>query len=81
MSKEEVVVGVYQVGDKIFDREIKAFGKAWTKDIADKKHFQGQLWEECRCGTEPVYMPSHRCEDCINRMWGTPTQVCYAYFK
>ena len=37
---------------------------------ADKSHFQGQLWESCSCGCEPVYMPSHKCEKCINRIWG-----------
>ncbi len=24
----------------------------------------GQLWEKCRCGAEPVYMPLHLCEKC-----------------
>ena len=25
---------------------------------------QGQLWEPCKCGSEPVYMPLHLCADC-----------------
>lgn len=24
----------------------------------------GQLWEQCRCGQEPVYLPLHLCEKC-----------------
>ncbi len=24
----------------------------------------GQLWEPCRCGREPVYLPLHLCEKC-----------------
>jgi hypothetical protein len=29
------------------------------------EQFAGQLWERCRCGAQPVYMPSHRCPQCI----------------
>jgi hypothetical protein len=25
---------------------------------------QGQLWEPCKCGREPVYMPLHLCDKC-----------------
>lgn len=24
----------------------------------------GQLWEECECGNEPVYLPLHLCAEC-----------------
>lgn len=34
--------------------------------------FEGQLWERCRCGAEPVYMPTHRCPQCIMRGAGQP---------
>jgi len=32
---------------------------------ANPNLFQGQLWERCRCGREPVNMPSHLCIDCL----------------
>jgi len=25
---------------------------------------QGQLWEPCQCGREPIYMPLHLCANC-----------------
>ena len=36
------------------------------------RQFEGQLWERCRCGAQPVYMPSHRCPQCIMRGAGHP---------
>ena len=36
--------------------------------IASHPHqFRGQLWEPCRCGREPVNMPSHLCTSCLMR--------------
>ncbi len=32
---------------------------------ANPGKFGGQLWERCRCGCEPVNMPSHLCIDCL----------------
>jgi len=32
---------------------------------AHPEKFAGQLWERCRCGAEPVNMPSHLCIDCL----------------
>jgi len=43
-----------------------------TFAAAHPEHFRGQLWERCRCGAEPVYMPSHRCPQCILRGAGRP---------
>ena len=41
--------------------EINAFSAQHPEKLA------GQLWERCRCGAEPVYMPSHCCPQCIMR--------------
>lgn len=69
---------VWKVPDEHYEElaaMIKPCGKSEYKSSASKKageeHFQGQLWEECSCGNEPVYMPSHKCEKCINRIWGS----------
>lgn len=46
-----------------------------TKSEFYKLHpeqFEGQLWERCRCGNEPVNMPSHLCIDCLMRGKDTP---------
>jgi hypothetical protein len=32
---------------------------------AHPEKFRGQLWERCRCGREPVNMPSHLCLRCL----------------
>jgi hypothetical protein len=32
---------------------------------ANPGKFRGQLWERCRCGREPVNMPSHLCLNCL----------------
>lgn len=45
--------------------------RTYTPDEIDRYamdhrgQFEGQLWERCRCGAEPVYMPSHLCPQCI----------------
>ena len=33
-----------------------------TIPIGSKK--TGQLWEKCKCGAEPIYLPLHLCEKC-----------------
>ena len=42
-----------------------AMVRAFIATHPDK--FQGQIWESCRCGNEPVNMPSHLCTDCLMR--------------
>ncbi len=81
MEKIKVKVGKYQIGDFMQGKKIKSFGTVWTEKLANGTHLEGQLWEECSCGIEPVYMPHHKCMKCVNRMYGVETQVCYAYFE
>ena len=73
--------GKYKVGDILFEQPITKLGEPWTARVASDEYFGGQMWEECRCGNEPVYQPSMKCEDCINKACGQDTQVCYAYIK
>lgn len=44
--------------------------KSMRKSLYIHNHpqkFQGQLWEPCKCGNEPVNMPTHLCADCLMR--------------
>jgi len=34
------------------------------KPISTIPRKEGQLWEPCDCGQEPVYMPLHLCDKC-----------------
>ena len=34
-------------------------------EVKTSQQKEGQLWEKCRCGNEPVYAPSHLCEKCL----------------
>lgn len=79
--KIKVEPGKYKVGDEIEGKKIKSFGKCWSEKIAGYQNFQGQLWEECKCGQEPVYLPHVLCEKCINGRYGNAQQRCYAYFE
>lgn len=83
MSKNRVKIACneYKIGDKINEKRIISFGKAWTEKVADNSHFCGQLWEECGCGEEPVYLPHHRCKSCIDKRHGVSKLVCYAYLE
>ena len=38
-----------------------------TENQQNNHELEGQLWEPCKCGKEPVYMPSHLCEKCLNK--------------
>lgn len=74
--------GKYQIGDVFNEKTITSFGKSWKAKVAGNNHFCGQMWEECACGTEPVYQPSMKCEKCINRIFGSEEkEYCYAYFE
>jgi len=85
----KVAAGRYQIGDELRGRMITGFGSCWTEtertyqqsDSAPK--MEGQLWEPCQCGNEPVYMPLHKCERCWPgaQVIETPVSVCYAYFE
>jgi hypothetical protein len=76
-----------EVGDTVEIRgrrgKIKGFGKSWVERTdAGKKHFEGQIWEECSCGEEPVYMPSFLCERFIRKQFGSrEANFCYAYLE
>lgn len=81
-KRRKIKVGEYQIGDEIFGKKITSFGKAWTEKVADESYFQGELWEECRCGSEPCYLPYMLCANCINRKYGESEETfCYAYFE
>jgi hypothetical protein len=80
MDRLKVRVGTFKIGDVIDDKAIVSFGKTWIENLSDESHFKGQLWEECSCGKEPVYLPSQKCEKCINARFGKPAETCYAYF-
>lgn len=41
--------------------------KATAKPIYVKKELSGQLWEECRCGEEPIYMSHGCCATCAKK--------------
>lgn len=71
----------FKIGDEIGGRKIKSFGKTFQKKQADNSEFRGQLWQECSCGMEPVYLPSEKCENCINRYYGIEKTMCYAYVE
>lgn len=86
-DRVKVDAGTYSVGDTVevdgSRRTIRGFGKSWRERTdAGKEHFRGQIWEECSCGREPVYMPSFLCEECIHKRFGTrEREVRYAYLK
>lgn len=62
-------------------RKVLSYGKSWTDRKAPRDYFKGQLWQECHCGMEPVYIPTGLCEDCINTQYGLDIEVCYAYLE
>ena len=86
-DRVKVERGAYTVGDTVdIDgrrRTIRGFGKSWRERTdAGKEHFRGQIWEECSCGQEPVYMPSFLCEECIHKRFGArEREVRYAYLE
>ncbi len=78
----QVGAGDYKVGDIIFGKKIKSFGKTWTAKVLPANFLGGQMWEECEaCGREPVYQPSMKCEHCISQAFGKDAEVCYAYLE
>ena len=81
MDKIKIAFGKCQVGDTLRGKKIISFGKSWIENKADKSYFQGQLWEPCKCREEPVYLPTLECERCINRRYGKPEEVHYAYLE
>jgi hypothetical protein len=42
---------------------------------------EGQLWDECDCGREPVYMPLHVCKRCWVAAGGDPDAVADMYLS
>lgn len=83
MAKRKCFEGEFKVGDIIDGKRVTGLGKKWNEKYAGKEHFQGQLWEECdNCNLEePIYMPHHICETCINRRYGKSTSMQYAYLE
>lgn len=80
-NRKKVQQGKFEIGEIVDGKKIKSFGMAWREKIADRTHFDGQLWEPCSCGEEPCYLPSGRCESCINRFFGSEVFFQYAYFE
>jgi hypothetical protein len=37
----------------------------------------GELWEECRCGREPVYMPRMVCRRCWGKNYDRTKEECH----
>lgn len=85
MSKSQkrirVEFGKYQVGDTIYDRKISGFGRFWFENAVEPDELKGQVWEECRCGREPIYISHDLCESCAGKFHGTRKKFCYAYLE
>lgn len=80
MRKSRVEYGKLNIGDELDGMTIRDFGETWVDKVAKEDHFKGQIKKPCFCGKQPVYLPSQKCEHCINRIYGESKEFCYAYF-
>lgn len=77
VSRVQVVVGQYKIGDILDGKPITGFGKSWEEATLSA----GELYQECdygRCENEPVCV---NCFKCAKHCGCDSKTYCYAYFE
>jgi len=80
-KKLRVDCGKYNIGDIVDGYRITGFSKFWYSREMEQGELQTHVWEDCRCGKQPMYLSHGLCTVCADKIHGTEKQYCYAYLE